>query len=108
MKLDNDKGADAFVHYNLMYYISAALMVAVIYSLFDERENGMWQIVHNTPNGRTVLALKRLLLLAGGSFAILFLRHDISYSDAVIRRSKGFGKSGTDLCGFWKIYIYTQ
>ena len=40
LKLDNDKGADAFVHYNLMYYIAAALMVAVIYSLFDERENG--------------------------------------------------------------------
>lgn len=33
LKLDNDKGADVFIHYNLMYYIAAALMVAVIYSL---------------------------------------------------------------------------
>ena len=84
LKLDNDKGADAFVHYNLMYYIAAALMVAVIYSLFDERENGMWQIVHNTPNGRTVLALKRLLLLAGGSFAILFLLYGTTFLTAML------------------------
>ena len=84
LKLDNDKGADVFVHYNLMYYIAAALMVAVIYSLFDERENGMWQIVHNTPNGRTVLALKRLLLLAGGSFAILFLLYGTTFLTAML------------------------
>lgn len=71
--LDNDKGADAFVHYNFMYYIAAALMVVVIYALFDERENGMWQIVYNTPNGRNVLAIKRLLLICGGAFVILSL-----------------------------------
>lgn len=71
--LDNDKAADAFVHYNLMYYIAAGLMVVIIYGLFDERENGMWQIVHNTPKGRTELAVKRLLLLVCGSFAILLL-----------------------------------
>jgi hypothetical protein len=71
LTLDNDKGADEFVHYNIMYYIAAALMLVVIYGLFDERENGMWQLVHNTPNGRTVLAVKRLVLLLGGSFVIL-------------------------------------
>lgn len=71
--LDNDKGAEAFVHYNFMYYIAAALMVVVIYALFDERENGMWQIVYNTPNGRNVLAIKRLLLICGGAFVILSL-----------------------------------
>lgn len=110
LKLDNDKGADVFVHYNLMYYIAAALMVAVIYSLFDERENGMWQIVHNTPNGRTVLALKRLLLLAGGSFAILFLLYGTTFLTAMLLYGgvKDLANPGTDLCGFWKIYIYTQ
>lgn len=73
VKLDNDKGTDSFVHYNLMYYIAAALMAAIIYGLFDERENGMWQLVHNTPKGRTEIAVKRLLLLGISSFAILLL-----------------------------------
>ena len=54
------------------------------FRLFDERENGMWQIVHNTPNGRTVLALKRLLLLAGGSFAILFLLYGTTFLTAML------------------------
>ncbi len=71
--LDNDKATESFAHYNIMYYICAGLMVVVIYALFDERENGMWQIIHNTPNGRGILAVKRLVLIFSGAFIILFL-----------------------------------
>lgn len=109
LKLDNDKGADAFVHYNLMYYIAAALMVAVIYSFLMnvKTECGRLYITLQTEE----LYLPSKTAVVSGRFlcdSLSFVRHDISYSDAVIRRSKGFGKSGTDLCGFWKIYIYTQ
>lgn len=79
LMLDNDKGADSFVHYNIMYYIAAMLMIAVIYSLFDERENGMWQLVHNTKKGRGLLAVKRLLILTGGSFAILLILYGSTF-----------------------------
>lgn len=71
VKLDNDRGVDAFVHYYYLYYIAAAIMVLIIYSLFQERENGIWKLVHNTANGRIPLALTRLGIIIGGSFVVL-------------------------------------
>jgi hypothetical protein len=70
LKLDNDRGVDAFLSYYNLYYIAAAVMLAVIYGLLKERENGMWEIVHNTAQGRGRLAFKRLLLIVAGSFMV--------------------------------------
>lgn len=84
VKLDNDRGVDAFVHYYYLYYIAAALLVIIIYDMFKERENGVWQIVHNTPYGRTKLASKRLALIWGSSFIILLGLYAITFVTSML------------------------
>lgn len=73
LSLDNDRAVDAFVNYYYLYYIVMAFMITIIYSIFLERENGMWQLVHSSKEGREKVALKRILIILTSTYFILAL-----------------------------------
>ncbi len=83
--LDDDSGVDYFLHHKATYYFAAALLLILIYSFFDERDNGMWPILHNTPRGREVFAVKRIGIIIFASFSILFVLYVSAFLTAMFR-----------------------
>lgn len=63
LKLTNDKAVAEFTGYYYTFYIAMGLMLLVIYSLFSERENGMWDMVHTSAGGRARIGIVRGLVL---------------------------------------------
>ncbi len=49
--LVNNKATGSFVNYYYTFYFALIMMVFIIYGLSDERDNGMWGIVHSTGSG---------------------------------------------------------
>lgn len=75
VSLTDNNAVSQFIEYNYIYYIALMLNIFVIYELFGERENGMWNIIHTSRHGRTVLALKRIISIIISTFivtAVLF------------------------------------
>ena len=54
----------------LLQYLNVIFILFIVLSFIEERKIGLWEKVHSTPNGRTKLALNRVLILF--SFSILF------------------------------------
>lgn len=69
--LCNDEAVRQFLAYPQMFYLALALMVLIIYNIFQERENGVWVMVHGVPRGRISLAVKRTIILALSSIGIM-------------------------------------
>lgn len=75
LSLVNDKAVAEFTSYYYTFYIAMALMLLVVYALFAERENGMWQMVHSAGNGRLRLGIVRgaaLLVISLAVTAVLY------------------------------------
>ncbi len=68
--LVNDAATENFVSYYYIFYLSLGLMVFILYELFMERENGMWEMVHSAGSGRLRLAAVRLGIIAAASAVI--------------------------------------
>lgn len=73
VKLSNTQGVEAFVQYNILYYIALGLMIIVIYRIFSNRDNGMWQLERLTKKGRAYLNAERILSIIITSFIILLM-----------------------------------
>lgn len=71
LTFDNDRAVEAFINYYFMYYLVMAFMITIIYTIFLERENGMWQLVHSSKEGRIRVAIKRIVLIIASSYLIL-------------------------------------
>ena len=54
----------------LLQYLNVIFILFIVLSFIEERKIGLWEKVHSTPNGRTKLALNRVLILF--SFSIIF------------------------------------
>lgn len=71
--LCNDEAVNRFLAYPQMFYLALALMVLIIYNIFQERENGVWVMAHGASCGRMRLAVKRTLILSLSSMGIMAL-----------------------------------
>lgn len=49
---DEYKGVKNFTGYYYQYFFPMALMLIVIYDLFTQRDNGMWQLTYGSSKGR--------------------------------------------------------
>lgn len=73
VKLSNTQGVESFAQYNILYYIALGLMIVVIYRIFSNRDNGMWQLERLTKRGRVYLNAERILSIIITSFIILLI-----------------------------------
>lgn len=64
LPLDNDRGVGALANYYYVYYIAMGFMLLIVYELFKERDNGVWKLTYSAAGGRSLLAIKRLGVLA--------------------------------------------
>lgn len=54
----NNRAIDQFLNLDISIYVILALMIYVIYNIYEYRDNGMWQLAYTTGNGRMKLAAK--------------------------------------------------
>lgn len=60
---EQDKGVKAVLEYGEKHGIAFVIVLIFVFSFFDERKAGLWQIVHTCKRGRLSLAAKRLFCL---------------------------------------------
>ena len=71
--ITNNRAVEEFTAYYYTFYISAAAVLFIIYRCFEERDNGLWELVHSTKNGRAGIAFIRLTIITFGSLAVTAL-----------------------------------
>lgn len=71
--ITNNRAVEEFTAYYYTFYISAAAVLFIIYRCFEERDNGLWELVHSTKNGRKGIAFIRLAIITFGSLAVTAL-----------------------------------
>ena len=69
----NSRAAEQFLKYDISIYIVLALMIYVIYSIYEYRDNGMWQITYTAVNGRMRLAAKGVIGIGVITMASAFI-----------------------------------
>ncbi|MGN0316535.1 MAG: hypothetical protein ACI4E1_01220 [Lachnospira sp.] len=74
MTNEDNRGVRYYLDYSYGIIIVTLLMVYLIYLMFEDRTNGMWQLTYSSSGGRSWLTLSRMITLAVLSFAsIVFL-----------------------------------
>lgn len=71
----NSRAVEQFLKNDISIYIVLALMIYIIYNIYEYRDNGMWQIIYTAVNGRMRLAVK---VKSQAINAKLYLRNIIS------------------------------
>lgn len=83
---DEYKGVKNFTGYYYQYFFSMALMLIVIYDLFAQRDNGMWQLTYGSSKGRVILAIKQTGVIAAASVLVHTIMYWTTFIAAMIQR----------------------
>lgn len=78
--LDNDVAVGKIAEYYYIYIISFLFMTVIINVIYEDRNNGMWQIVYAGKYGRLKLGLNRLFTV----MAVLFVTELTLYMSSVV------------------------
>lgn len=89
-EVGNGKAIETIFEYDLINYLLVILIVATIYTFFDERKKGLWSIIHNSAGGRYRLTAKRTGILFGLSFLYTFGMYVATFA-AAFKLYGGFG-----------------
>lgn len=57
----NSRAVEQFLKNDISIYVVLALMIYVIYNIYEYRDNGMWQITYTAVNGRMRVAAKDVI-----------------------------------------------
>lgn len=68
VSMGNDRWIEKLVNYEFVEYLVLILIVIAVIVILDERKKGLWETVYATKYGRSILALKRVVLLLSFSF----------------------------------------
>ncbi len=74
--LERDRATFHTLEFTWLSYFAAAFVIYVLYEVFKERDNGMWQVAHATKNGRYRLVLNRgfsLSVITAAFYLLCFL-----------------------------------
>ncbi|MDO5381392.1 MAG: hypothetical protein Q4F06_01550 [Eubacteriales bacterium] len=71
----NHTAIEKVVKSNYIQYVLIIFLILIVIGFFDERKNGMWEIIHIASNGRTRLLIKRILLLLLASIFICLITY---------------------------------
>ena len=58
----NSRAVEQFLKNDISIYVVLALMIYVIYNIYEYRDNGMWQITYTAVNGRMRIAAKDVIV----------------------------------------------
>ena len=83
---DEYKGVKNFTGYYYQYFFSMALMLIVIYDLFAQRDNGMWQLTYGSSKGRVILAIKQTGVIAAASVLVHTIMYWTTFIATMIQR----------------------
>jgi len=89
-EVGNGKAVETVLDYNFINFLLLILMIATIYSFFDERKKGLWSIIHNCEGGRYRLTLRRTGIL----FILSVLYTFVMYTAVLVTALKLYGGFG--------------
>lgn len=72
LKLENDFAAESLTDYYIPFCIAFFIMLSLIYNIYRERENVMWDIFYASKKGRSSLIIKRIAIYTAASFVSVF------------------------------------
>lgn len=72
---DNDVAILAISEYKYNLFIVVFVMLVVILQIYKERDNGIWQLVHTSGNGRINLVIKRIAIISMMTLTILLINY---------------------------------
>lgn len=61
VRMTDSRAVQQFLNHDISIYIILALMIYVIYNIYEYRDNGMWQLIYTAANGRMRLAAKGVI-----------------------------------------------
>ena len=69
----NSRAVEQFLKNDISIYIVLALMIYIIYNIYEYRDNGMWQIIYTAVNGRMRIAAKDVIVTGLITMLALFV-----------------------------------
>ena len=66
----NSRAVEQFLKNDISIYIVLALMIYIIYIIYEYRDNGMWQIIYTAVNGRMRIAVKDIAAVGLGALFV--------------------------------------
>ncbi len=69
----NSRAVEQFLKNDISIYVVLALMIYVIYNIYEYRDNGMWQITYTAVNGRMRIAAKDVIVTGLITMLALFV-----------------------------------
>lgn len=81
--ITNNKAVEEFIDYYYTFYLSAAVVLFIVYRCFEERSNGVWGLVHSSKKGRSHIAFIRLMIIILGSFVVTCVLYLSTFITAV-------------------------
>lgn len=102
--MQDDRAVESYLEYDVPFIVIFVLMIMIIYNMFIERDNGVWEMIHCTRYGRTRLALERIAIIIISSGILLMIFSLFVFMLAVVKYGIGGGLSGAvqELIGFEK------
>ena len=73
LTIEANGAVEAFIHAPLTDYLMVVLSFLLVVSFSEERKQGLWSLIHATPQGRLHLTLYRALALLGGCMLCVLL-----------------------------------
>jgi len=86
-EVGNGKAVETVFDYDFINFLLLILIIATIYSFFDERKKGLWSIIHNSAGGRYRLTLIRTGIL----FVLSVLYTFVMYCVVLVTAFKLYG-----------------
>ncbi len=69
LSLGHDQAITGLLGFRAGDYLYVLWMLCLVWMFLQERRRSLWNMIYVAPNGRTLLALKRLVILAGAGAA---------------------------------------
>lgn len=73
LQISNGAWLETLLNYEYIQIFVILLLLVIVYDFFNERNTGLYYIIHSSKNGRSVFFIKRCIILIGCSIAFNLL-----------------------------------
>lgn len=73
LKAGNDFAVTAFFKYKIADFFAIIFVLFIVIQFIDERKLGLWGVIHAMPKGRSVLSIKRAMIIFASSLLAAIL-----------------------------------
>lgn len=109
LEFGNNQAVESFASFETADYLYLIALVAVVMAFLEERKKGLWSTVRSCKNGRLMLGLSRLGILALSAvvFALIFYGLPLAMAFAIDGGMDGLGRPLQSLMSFKTCAIRT-